>query len=141
MSTGALPKPPSSKYLSLIERFPLVPIRDDRHLKQALDQIDLLLRRRLVVAEQEYLDVLTDLVERYEQQQHPIPEVSESAILRHLMEARGISQTRLARDTGIAASTISALLSGQRELSKRHIQTLSAYFHVSPAALLSRGGR
>jgi antitoxin component HigA of HigAB toxin-antitoxin module len=43
----------------------------------------------------------------------------------------------LSTDTGIAGSTISAILSGKRGLTRGHIATLARYFKVSPAVFIS----
>jgi len=83
--------------------------------------------------EQDYLEVLSDLVERYESQEYPIPPVSDAEMLRHLVEARGATQAQVAREAGIVESTLSAVLSGKRKLSRSHIGKLSRYFSVSPA--------
>ena len=52
-------------------------------------------------------------------------------MLKHLLELRDFSQIDLHKATGIAISTISAILNGKRRLSRRHIAALSAFFHVS----------
>jgi HTH-type transcriptional regulator/antitoxin HigA len=95
--------------------------------------IDSLLGQRPLSRDaQDYLDVLSDLVERYEEEHHPMPALSDSAMLRQLIEVRGIRQIELARATGIANSTISAVLNGSRKLNRRHIGALAEYFHVDP---------
>ena len=85
--------------------------------------------------------MLADQVEKYESEQHPLPVVSEADMLRHLIEARGITQLKLATDTGIAESMISNILSGKRGMSRRHIEALAGYLKVSPAVFPSRDGR
>lgn len=120
-------------YLALVRRVPLRPIRSDADLDVAVATIDALLDRDdLNTGEQDYLDVLSDLVHRYEHEEHPMPPLSDAEMLKHLLEARGISQTQLAQSTDIAESTISAVLSGKRDLSRRHISKLSRYFGVEP---------
>jgi transcriptional regulator with XRE-family HTH domain len=57
-------------------------------------------------------------------------------MLAHLIEARGISQTRLAADTGLSPSTISQLLHGKRRLSPRVISIFARYFRVEPMLLV-----
>lgn len=60
-------------YLDLILQFPLRPIRSDEELDEAIRMVDSLLDRRdLVQGEKDYLDVLGDLIERYESEAHPI---------------------------------------------------------------------
>jgi HTH-type transcriptional regulator / antitoxin HigA len=125
------------RYLEWIRRFPLRPIRSDRELKHALAVIDQLLdQARLAGEERDYLDVLSTLVENYEGQHRPMPPVSDAEMLRHLVEAKNVTQVQVARATGIAESTISAVLAGNRRLSRNHIEKLARYFHVGPSAFL-----
>jgi HTH-type transcriptional regulator/antitoxin HigA len=126
------------EYVKLVRLFPLRPIRSERELDRASEVIDALLVRATPLAplERDYLEVLGDLVERYEDAHHPMPEASGADVLRHLMEARGVTQSEVAAATGIVNSTISAVLSGKRRLSVGHIEKLAAFFHVGPGAFL-----
>ena len=123
-------------YFKLVRRFPLTHIRDDAHLAEAQKMIDRLLGEDLDDGGQAYLDVLTDLVEAYEEGHVPIPDASEADVLRELMRANGLSQPKLARAVGMAQSTISAVLGGTRSLTKGQVVKLARFFHVSPAAFL-----
>ncbi len=123
---------PRDLYMDLIRQFPLRPIRSDKELDEAVKRIDSLLDRRLGPGEQDYLDVLSELVERYESEAVPIGGVSDAAILRHLIEAKGVTQSEVAREAGIAVSTISDVLSSRRELTRQQIGKLAGYFHVQP---------
>ncbi|MBY0526361.1 MAG: helix-turn-helix domain-containing protein [Gemmataceae bacterium] len=124
-----------SKYLALIRRFPLRPIRSDKELDSAVETIHSLIDRdSLDPAEEDYLEVLGDLVQRYEAEEHPMAPVSDADLLAHLIEAKQVTQTQVATTTGIAESTISEVLSGKRGLSRRHIGALASFFHISPAA-------
>lgn len=114
----------------------VTPIRDDAHLKEAVEVIDGLLREDLDEGGREYLDALTDLVETYETEHVTIPDASEADVLRELMGANGLTQPKLAKNVGIAQSTISAVLNGTRSLTKAQVVTLARYFHVSPAVFL-----
>src|ERR1700730_17671725 len=81
-------------YFVLVKRFPLTHIRDEPHLDAAQEIIDWLVEQNLDEGEQEYLDGLTDLVEIYEDQHHPIPEATEADVLRELMRSCGFSQAK-----------------------------------------------
>src|SRR5438552_1125367 len=106
-------------YMALVRRFPLRPIRTERELDAAIAVINSLIDRdRLTPAEEDYLDVLGDLVERYEHKTFPHKEVSEAAMLGFLIEARDVTQTEVARATKIAESRISEVLSGKRRLTR-----------------------
>lgn len=122
-------------YLELVTLLPLRPIRSERESDRAIKMIDSLLDRpKLTKAEQDYLDVLTDLVEKYEIKAHPAQPATDAEMLAHLMEARGMSQTALATAVGIAGSTISGVLHSKRKLRRDHIGRLAAFFGISPAA-------
>jgi HTH-type transcriptional regulator / antitoxin HigA len=127
-------------YFELVRQFPLIHIRDSAHLAAAETMLRRLLERELDQGEQEYLDVLADLIEKYEADHEPIPDASEADVLRLLMESNGLSQMALARKVGIAQSTISAVLHGTRSLTKEHVITLARFFNVGPGAFLP-GGR
>src|SRR5438309_11620 len=105
---GRAPTLPAS-YMALIRRFPLRPIRSEAELDRATALMNLLLDRDdLDTAEADYLDVLSDLMERYEDQHHPIEDVAEPEMVRFLIDQRGVKQAEVARATGIAESTVSA---------------------------------
>src|SRR5262249_19788753 len=129
---GTLP----DSYFKLVKLFPLVHIRDDRHLNAAQERIDELLKHNLDKGAQAYLDALTDLVETYEDEHVTIPDASEADVLRELMRSNQLSQAALAKKVGIAQSTISAVLNGTRSLTKEHVVALAKFFHVSPRACL-----
>lgn len=136
MSTAGTVRPFPPSYFALVRKFPLAPIQDDDHLAAAQQLIDRLLERNLDPGEEAYLDVLTDLVERYEAVHVPIPDATEADVLRELMRSNGLGQSALAAAVGIAQSTVSAVLAGSRSLTKRQVIDLAAFFHVPPAAFL-----
>ena len=123
-------------YLDLVKQFPLIHIRDDDHLDKAIGVIDSLLRQDLDEGAQGYLDVLTDLVAAYEGEHVTIRDASEADVLRELMRSNKLSQTDLGKKTKIAQSTISAVLNGDRSLTKKQVVTLAKFFGVSTAAFL-----
>ena len=129
----------SDTYFELVKAFPLTHIRDAAHLRQAHAMIDRLLRQILDPGAQAYLDVLTDLVEIHEASLAPIPDASEADVLRELMAANRLSQQALSKQVGIAQSTISAVLNGNRSLTKAQIGSLAKRFGVSPAIFLPSG--
>ncbi len=56
-------------------------------------------------------------------------------MLRHLMEAKGVSQAEVHRETGIAKSTISEVLADRKPFSRKIIRILADYFDVSTSVL------
>lgn len=124
-----------SRYLELIRNFPLRPIRSERELDEATEAIHSLIdRETLSGAEQDYLDVLTNLVEAYESVHYPEEPVSDAQMLRFLIEMKDVTQIEAAKGAGIAESTISEVLSGKRKLNRAQIGKLARYFRVEPGA-------
>jgi HTH-type transcriptional regulator/antitoxin HigA len=133
-----LTKHQQTKYLELIEELPLVSITTDEHLNVAQQLVDHLMdQAKLDRGEQAYLDALCDLIAVYEDQHHSIPVASDADLLRHLMDAKGITQAQLHKDTGLAKSGICEVLAGHKSFSKAMMITLADYFHVPPAVFVA----
>lgn len=123
-------------YLGLVMKFPLTAIRSDDDLEAAQEVMDRLLARgSLSRGEELYLDALSDLVAAYEDDHYRIPPASDADMLRHLMEARGMSQADLHRSTGIARSTISEVLAGKKRFTRQMIARLAEVFGVDKGVL------
>jgi HTH-type transcriptional regulator/antitoxin HigA len=129
------------RYFDLIREFPLKSIESDRELKKAIAVIDSLVVRgfdKLSPGEDAYLDVLSDLVEKYEDEHVPMPDVTEAEMLAHLIESKGVTHREVAAGTRIHETVISSLLSGRRRFNRRHIEALAKYFKVSPDIFFPR---
>jgi HTH-type transcriptional regulator/antitoxin HigA len=87
---------------------------------------------RLSAKEREFAELLTVLIEAYEDERYPIRAASPVEVLVHLMEANNLKQKDLAPLFG-SESVVSEVLRGKRELNKHHIERLSKRFSVSPA--------
>ena len=125
------------RYLDLVRQFPLRPLRTDADLDAAVAVIDGLLDRpKLTAPEQDYLDVLSDLVEAYEAETIPMRPVGDAELLRFLIEQQGITQAAVAAGTRIAESTVSEVLAGKRKLNRSQIAKLARYFHVEPGTFM-----
>ena len=123
-------------YMELVLDFPLASIQSDEHLAEAQRVIDgLLLRGTLDEGEATYLYALSDLVGSWEDQQHAIEPASDADMLRHLMEAKGVTQIQLSQDTGLPKSTISEVLAGKKSFSRQIIRKLAEYFRVNVGVL------
>ena len=83
-------------------------------------------------AQSEAIDLLTLLIESYEETNYSLPEVSPAEMLRFLLDQHGLKQRDLAADIG-GESVVSEILSGRRKLNATHIERLSERFRVSPA--------
>ncbi|MGH9447861.1 MAG: helix-turn-helix domain-containing protein [Terriglobia bacterium] len=83
--------------------------------------------------EQEAVELLTLLIERYEAEHYPVPDDADPVdVLRFLLDQNGLSQRDIAAELG-SESTVSLVLSGKRQLNCDHIARLSRRFRVSPS--------
>jgi HTH-type transcriptional regulator/antitoxin HigA len=127
-------------YLALVRRFPLRPIRGPRDYDAAADMLDGLVTKdenELTAGERDYLDTLTLLVERYDDEhyQMPLARKTPAETLKYLMEQSGMGVADLGRVIG-SQPAASMVLHGRRELSKSQIRKLAGHFKVEPGLLL-----
>ena len=109
-------------------------IHGDREHRRYLARVEALLdQKKRSAAEDRLLELLSILVERYEDEHETIEAPDPIAALKELMLAKGISQADLGKLFG-SRGIASEVLSGKRALSKAHIRKLSEAFHV-PADL------
>src|SRR5580704_4472676 len=87
---------------------------------------------RLSAKERDFAELLTVLIEAYEEEHFPIRAADPVEVLVELMEANNLKQKDLAPLLG-SESVVSEVLRGRRELNKHHIERLSKRFGVSPA--------
>lgn len=81
------------------------------------------------------LDVVSVLIERYEDDQVSIPNASPVAVLRFLMEQHGLRQSDLRDELGTQGVT-SEILSGRRKINARQAKALAERFNVSASSFL-----
>ncbi len=128
-------------YFDLVRRFPLKPITSARELNRAIESVNELVDRgfeNLTHGEEAYLDVLSDLVEKYENTHHPIPDASPVEMLKFFIEDRNTNQRAVALGSGIAVSTLSEILSGRRRMNLEHMHKLAALFKVDVGVFLPK---
>jgi len=122
-----------TRYLELVRAFPLRPIRTNDELNAAIAVVDSLIdQHKLSAPEQDYLDVLSDLIETFENEAVPMRPVADSDMLWFLIESKEEAQAAVAMRVGIPESTISQVLAGKRKLNRKQIGKLARYFHVEP---------
>lgn len=82
-------------------------------------------------AEAKLAELLTLLIENFEDQNYKLKAATPTEVLCELMESNGLKQKDLVDVFG-AESTVSAVLNEKREMTREHIKRLSRRFHVSP---------
>jgi HTH-type transcriptional regulator/antitoxin HigA len=92
---------------------------------------DLLAKSGRTAEESRLAELLTLLIEDFEDKNYALPPASPVEIIRHLMESNGLRQVDLVDVFG-TPSIVSEVLNGKRDLAKGHIEKLSHRFNVSP---------
>ena len=91
----------------------------------------LLAKRNRTDEESRIVELLTLLIEDFEEKNYSLTLATPRDVVRHLMESNGLRQVDLIDVFG-AESTVSEVLNGKRDLAKSHIEKLSLRFNVSP---------
>ena len=123
----------SAEYGALLKKVPPKVIRTERENEAYTEILHELDQRskRLTAAEKELAELLTLLIEDFEEKRYRLPRAKPVDVVRFLMEQHSLLQKDLVDVFG-TRSIVSEVLSGKRELNKEHIARLSARFHVSP---------
>lgn len=123
----------SPEYGALLKRVPPKVIRTEKENEAYTEVLYELDQRskRLTAAEKELAELLTLLIEDFEEKRYRLPRAKPLDVVRFLMEQHNLLQKDLVDVFG-TRSIVSEVLSGKRELNKEHIARLSARFHVSP---------
>jgi|SRR6516225_7600386 HTH-type transcriptional regulator/antitoxin HigA len=118
-------------YGQLLRRtLPHVIRTDEDHERLTNELMRLDEREGLTPEEQELAELLTVLIEKYEERRFPIRKAGAQQTLHHLMEARGLTQKDLWKVFGSKGIT-SEVFHGKRSISKAQAKKLAAFFHVS----------
>lgn len=98
--------------------------------QQVLIQVEKLMAIADRTTEQdELLDLLVVLVEKFEDEYYPIDDASPHDILLHLMEENNLKQADLVGVLG-SRGVVSEVVNGKRQISKNQAKALSDFFHV-----------
>ena len=123
----------SPAYSALLVKFPPRVIRSEEQNEgyiQALYELEQN-QNSWTPEEAELADLLTLLIENYEEKHYQLPKSSPLEMLQFLMDQHGLKQKDLIDVFG-TPSIVSEVLNSKRDLSKEHIRRLSARFKVSP---------
>ncbi len=111
---------------------PRVITSDAQNERYTAALLELEKKDRLSAKEKDFAELLTVLIEAYEEEHYAVRSASPVEVLVELMEANNLKQKDLAPLLG-SESVVSEVLRGKRELNKHHIERLSRRFRVSPA--------
>ncbi len=125
-------------YGKLLAKMQPLPIHSEEDYDRAIETIAQLMERgedHLSPEETTVLEMMSILVERYEQERYRIGPSQPAGMIQFLMEQQGLQQRDLAKALG-SRSRVSEILSGKRQPSKEQAKKLAAFFHLSPALFI-----
>ncbi len=88
-------------------------------------------------SETQAIELLTLLVERYEQEHYPIPAADPVSVVRFLMEQQGLKQRDLVPQFG-SESAVSMFLARQRKLTLEQVRKLRARFKLPADVFIAK---
>lgn len=120
----------SDSYAALLSRYRPKAIANEEENAAALALAEELEHRSPRSPEEEaLLNLLTILIERFEEEHYPIPEGTPQSILLHLLEARELKQEALVGLLG-SRGVVSEIVNGKRGIGKNQAKVLAEFFHV-----------
>jgi HTH-type transcriptional regulator/antitoxin HigA len=136
IAVAKIGKATERRYAELLTTALPKPIETEAENERALEIVNRLMskgEKKLTAEERWLLRMLVRLIEDFEEKAYPIDEASPRAVLKTLMEDRGLKQIDLAPLFG-GRSRVSDALAGKREISKAQAKALATFFKV-PADL------
>ena len=123
----------SPVYTALLAKVPPRVIRSDEQNEAYIEALYEMEHRKgkRSKEERELADLLTLLIEDYEEKHYQLPKASPLEVIKFLMDQHGLKQKDLLDVFG-TPSIVSEVMRGKRELNKEHIRRLSERFNVSP---------
>jgi HTH-type transcriptional regulator/antitoxin HigA len=122
-----------AQYASLLTSSLPAVIRSEAENERHLAMLEELDRKgkTITAAERRLADLLTLLIEDFEEKHYALKHARPLEVLRELMMANNLKQKDLLDVFG-SPSIISEILQGKRQLTVEHIRALSRRFRVSP---------
>lgn len=133
MKMGKLPV----TYSGLLKMHMLRPIHDKIAYDNAIEVLDSMAGHKLNAEQEDYFEALSSLVEVYERQHVPEPNVTGLNLLCHLVKANDLSAADLSHILGRDRSLGVRILNGERQLTVEHIKKLAQHFGVPTQAFIS----
>src|SRR5207247_10536481 len=107
------------------------PIRSKLAYRRALGHVERLMSKPVLSRpESEMVELLSTLIEQYEEVEYPTPDCSTAEMLEHLLEVRALSKAQLARDAGMPRSVITTVLARRPAISNTTATNLALSLHM-----------
>ncbi|HEY0049196.1 MAG TPA: hypothetical protein VGB68_07925 [Pyrinomonadaceae bacterium] len=118
----------------LMQTLPSV-ITSDEELERLTKEVDRLMTKgikedELSPEEEKLLELLAVLIEQYEDEHYPMPDIPPHEVLKYLMKENGYKQKDIVHIFGSSGIT-SEVVNGKRSISKAQAKKLAEFFSVS----------
>ncbi len=113
----------------------ILPIRNEKDYQNALNRLEDIFDAKKGTEEGDELEILTILVDRYENEQFPIGMPDPIEAIKFRMEQMGMKQKDLAEVVGFK-SRVSEILSKKRKLTLDMIRKLNTTLHIPTEVLI-----
>lgn len=134
----SLPAEAPETYEELVRLYPPRKIHDQIDLENATEVADWIALRAQNDAQLDYLELLGDLMEDYENRaMKPQKPASPLELLNYLVRENEISTRELGRILGVDHSVAARMLRGERTITLDHARSLGARFKIQPTLFLS----
>ncbi|MGK7913113.1 MAG: type II toxin-antitoxin system HigA family antitoxin [Synechococcus sp.] len=110
-------------------------LKTEQEYQQAMAALESMMSGALTPEQSDLFDLLTILIEKYEDEHYPIDEATPHQVLQHLMEENGIKQAQLVGVIG-SSGVVSEVVNGKREISKNQAKALGEFFSVDFSVFL-----
>jgi len=118
------------QYARVLTEYKPRPIHTEQQNQRAIQALERLYASEALSPEQEALgEVLTTLIEKFEEERYSLHPASPVDILRELLQANGLEQKDLAKLVG-SKGIASEILSGKRRITRAQAQAFAACFNV-----------
>jgi HTH-type transcriptional regulator / antitoxin HigA len=126
-----------SEYAALLSSALPAVIRSEAENERYIALLEALDRKgsQMTVAERRMAELLSLLIETFEEKHYALKAASPVDVLNELMSANNLKQKDLL-DVFSTPSVVSEVLHGKRQLTTDHIRRLSRRFHVSPEVFI-----
>ena len=112
------------------------PIRTKKDYSDALKRLEVVWGAKPGTPEDDELDILATLIDKYEEIHFPIEAPDAIEAIKYIMEEKGIERKELEKAIG-NKSKISEVLNRKRELSKRMIKSLHDLYDIPYEILMA----
>jgi len=126
-------------YAALVALYPPRTLHDSIDEQNVEALIEAMAGHALSGDQEDYLELLSDLLLKYQAARHPVKSRSRRSPqerLKYLMQESKMTPTKLAKLLGCSQPLVSLILSGKRELSKDNIKKLAGHFRLDAGYFL-----